>query len=201
MSGSNGNLPPAAAGVDYTGRTARSARPVTDDDIQQRILSQEKIYSDLETLMSPGPMEDEVCPSDLMTAMLYLVPEGESSSMLFRYLFLSRLPVVLSNAITPLDCLPVRELAEVADHLWLVICSLPTPSTAIPPVRAYPPPPPSMFSGVVWEASNTGRNSARRVLLPDPEVSGSRSYSPCSCRGCPPAARHPGRQTLTCRRL
>jgi len=75
-------------------------------------------FNGLEALHNLPRMQRCQLPLDLYDAMVALVPAGEETSFLFRYLFISRLPTRLRVFAKGLGCLPNELLANVCDYLW-----------------------------------------------------------------------------------
>jgi len=60
-------------------------------------------------------------PSLLMRKLLGLLPEGEPAGLLFKHLFIHKLPTDIRDQVATKQCsLAARELAEYADTLWHV---------------------------------------------------------------------------------
>lgn len=58
-------------------------------------------------------------PSQMMEAMLALLPTGEQAGLLFKGHFLARLPADMQDQVAVhFERMTARELAEFADHLW-----------------------------------------------------------------------------------
>ena len=115
-----------------------SARPHSKEEVHARVLVPDSLYERMESVMNLAPMSNEEFPGELMTAMLYLVPEEETNTFLFRYMFMSRLPEMLATKLIGLKHIPIRDLAAVPDCIWIAFCSG-------PPVEGdvfAPPPPP-----------------------------------------------------------
>ncbi|MBM3938995.1 MAG: hypothetical protein FJ333_10155 [Sphingomonadales bacterium] len=75
-------------------------------------------------------------PSQLMETMLALLPDGEADGLLFKGVFLSRLPVeIRDNVAVQWKAMDSRALAAFADTLWLTrksqLISVPTPVSAV----------------------------------------------------------------------
>ena len=62
----------------------------------------------------------------MMNSMLALLPEGHKPGFLFKFLFLNRLPVELRCHLMNVETEQLRDLAALADQLWLAT-NLPTP--------------------------------------------------------------------------
>ena len=65
-------------------------------------------------------MQGGQTPKDLFELMASLIPEGEEEGLLFRYLFITRLPPHQANLITPLENHPMWLLANVAALLEIL---------------------------------------------------------------------------------
>jgi len=78
----------------------------------------------LETFNSLDALHDLPClqrsqlPLDLYRTMASLVPVEEEQSYLFRYLYISRLPLRLRMFAEGLHSLPNELLAEICDYVW-----------------------------------------------------------------------------------
>ena len=151
------------------------------DDLHERML----------TLMDLGPMSAEEFPGELMTALLYLVPEEETETLLYRYMFVNRLPAalaaVLAASLAGLEHLPIPDFATAADCIWIAFCMG-------PPVEGdvfAPPPPPVGGYSAQW-GPPTPSASSRRIIHPAPFPWEDRfedwscTRSPCTCRDCAP---------------
>ena len=110
-------------------------------------------------------------PSQLMNKLLGMLPAGEPASLLFKHLFILKLPSDLREQVAKkLDKMEARELAEYADSRWHARNSRPPPSSAVAAVE----------SAEVEELSDTvaalsvgsGKNGRRR--RPDKKGTGQR---------------------------
>jgi len=80
----------------------------------------------------------DMLPSQLMDEMLAILPEGEVPGLLFKTIFLNRLPADVRAHMQRAGCLqPCRELAAAADEIWRAR-NQPTPAkvAALPPAQA-----------------------------------------------------------------
>lgn len=76
-------------------------------------------------------------PSQLMNKLLGMLPAGEPAGLLFKHLFLLRLPSDLREQVAKkLDKLEAKELAEYADSRWHVRNSRPPPASTVAAVES-----------------------------------------------------------------
>lgn len=75
-------------------------------------------------------------PSILMNRLLALLPDGEPAGLLFKHLFILRLPADIRDMVAKkLDKLEAKELAEYADSRWHVRNARPPPSGTVAAVE------------------------------------------------------------------
>jgi len=95
--------------------------PATDayEDLKKRLVTSYS-YTDYQKsdLLFNMPELGDRRPSELLSSMLSLVPDGESKTELFRFLFLRRLPVELRTHLFDVKSEDIRVLGDKADRLW-----------------------------------------------------------------------------------
>ncbi len=90
-------------------------RDALQDDMGRRL---QQMFDNLGLLHSLPRLQHGQLPLDLYQAMYRLAPPGEEDSFLFRYQFVSRLPLRLRLFTMGLSNHSNEALAEVADYLW-----------------------------------------------------------------------------------
>ena len=68
-------------------------------------------------------------PSDVLASLLEFCPPGEERTALFRGAFTMRLPVAIQAHLAGTELTDIKELAQMADRLWL--CHGPMPVAAV----------------------------------------------------------------------
>ena len=68
-------------------------------------------------------------PSDVLASFLEFCPPGEECTALFRGAFTMRLPVAIQAHLAGTELTDIKELAQMADRLWL--CHGPMPVAAV----------------------------------------------------------------------
>ena len=86
-----------------------------------------------------GPELGDRTPSSLMDTMLALLPPGEPDGLLFKTLYINRLPMDIRDHVVAAGLnLTSREMAAVADNIWFARCSR-QGGNKLPPVAAAVP--------------------------------------------------------------
>ena len=140
-----------------------SARPHTTEEVHERVLVPDRLHEHMSILLNLEPMSAEEFPGELLTAMLYLVPKEKTETLLFWYMFTSRLPAALVASLYGLEHIPIRDFATTADRIWIAFISG-------PPVAGdvfAPPPPPVGGYSAQWGPPSASASS-RRIIHPAP---------------------------------
>ena len=105
----------------YRGKMARAPPTVTPYEIlKSRLLQSYDLtdYQRAEQLINLPNLGDRR-PSQLMSSMLALLPEGYSPDFLFNFLFLQRVPADVRGHLVTKKFENSRDLAAEADKLWV----------------------------------------------------------------------------------